>query len=264
VLFAIGSESYNPVDGLTAMTTESNELQRLDFAAKSRGDGGASSGTIRFVFTALALFIVLLAVESEAPARETFIVRVLAVIASICVLISWVQKRYAGFAWAAMFFAMAIGALLTSDYSRSASGWTARLSLVTLLAYTAFLFCKRAWGLTVTQGPSWNKEREQVEKWTAILGTSESPQVLQFSSESFWTGYFVYRMLNTGFCWVVAKFKRGNVHDIIECRVLDLSEVRQVHLRAGELEITIDNRSIPKVKASPDMQARLLNSLNLK
>jgi hypothetical protein len=246
------------------MAAELTERQRLDFVAKSQCAGGLSSGTIRLVMTGLALFVVFLATVSEAPPRETFMIRVLAVVAFVCVLISWLQKRYTGYAWAALFFAMAVGALLTRDYSRTTSGWVARFSLVILMAYTAFFFCKRAWDLTVTEGPRWKVEREQVQKWTAMLGDLEaSPQVLQFSSESFWTGYFDYRLLNTGFCWVVAKFKRGNAHDIVECRILDLGAVRQTQLRQGELGIAIDNRPIPKVKASSDMQARLLSSLNL-
>jgi len=247
------------------MPEASTELQRLDFVAKSQCNRGLNSGTTRLVMTGLASFIILLAIVSEAPRGETLQVRVLAGVALVCAVTSWLLERYAGFAWTAMFLTIAVETLLTRDFSRRTPGWAARLWLVAYFLYMAFFFFKRSWDLAVTEGSGWEKEREQVHKWAAILGSSnESSQVLQFSAGSFWTGYFVYRMLNAGFCWVVAKFRKSNVRKMIECRVLDLGAVRQTRPREGELGLEIDNRPLPKVKASPDMQARLFSSLNPK
>lgn len=246
------------------METSSTDLKRLDFVANSMCDG-SGVGKFRAFMTGLAVFIFFLAYVSEAPPRETFLVRVLAAVAAISVLIAWLKPRFAAYGWILVFLVMAVGVFLTNDYSRGVVGWTARISIVAWMLWMVFLFAQKAWRATVVQGNNWKAECERVREWMATLGSPELPsQVLQFNSESFWTGHFTYRLLNTGFCWVVVKFKKGNVRAMIECRVHSVNEVRQFDTGQGQIEISIDGKHISRVKATPEMQARLSSCLATK
>lgn len=82
----------------------------------------------------------------------------------------------------------------------------------------AFSFVQKAWRATVVQGDSWKAEREAVQKWMATLGSPDLPrQVLQFNSESFWTGHFTYRMLNLAQT-PPASFSQGLKSGSLVCR----------------------------------------------
>jgi len=238
------------------MQSELNELQRLDFVAKSYF-GGPNVELGRWVLTGLTLFFFCLSLMSGSPPHEILLVRVMTAVAVPSVLVSWVDSRYFGYAWAATFLAAAVAALLSRDYSPTTLGWAARISYVCFFVWMAFFSCRRAWQATVVRGERWKKEREQVEKWIVLLGDPVRPEILRFTSESFWTGYFTYRMLNTDFCWVLAKFKKGKEHRIIDCRVLELNAVRPVQDWPG-VKVIIDNRPIPKLKIPSDMRPRLL------
>lgn len=204
--------------------------------------------------TGLAVCVCFLAYESIASSRETFLIGALAMAVVISVLIAWLKPRFAAYGWTLVFAVMAAGAFLTNDYTRRDD--PARISLVLLMLWLVFRYAKKAWKVTVIQGDNWKAECETVQKWMEALGNTELPsQVLQFDSGNFWTGYFTYRLLNTGFCWVVSKFKKGNVRTMIECKVHSVNEVRLIDIGPGQIEISIRGRNISNIKAAPEMQA---------
>jgi hypothetical protein len=215
--------------------------------------------------TSLALFIVLLAIWSEAPYLETLMVRVLAVVACVSTLGLWLRWHEAAYAWAVLFLAVAIGVFFGQDYSRSSVSWTARLLRGFYFVFMAFLFWQSARRLSAVQDETWDRERDQVGEWASRLrNPTGMEQVLEFSSGNFWKGYFIHRIINTGHGWVVARFKKGNTRRIIECRVLNSSAIHITELPRQELSVEIDGKPISKIGASPDMRNRLLTALSAK
>ena len=98
----------------------------------------------------------------------------------------------------------------------------------------------------------WEKERSQVLRWlNDVINGEKTEQVLEFS-----IGSFTYRLLNTGSCWVIAKFKTGNRRRLLDCRIRELRAVRVTDLSGKRLRITIEERAIQQIKVTPEMRAR--------
>jgi hypothetical protein len=103
------------------MEANSFELQRLDFAAKSLGQEPQTRRR-QIVLSALSIIIVFLASISEAPPRETYLVRAIAAVAVLSALVSWLRPRLSLYSISAVFLSMAIRALLTKEYDRDGFG----------------------------------------------------------------------------------------------------------------------------------------------
>jgi hypothetical protein len=97
--------------------------------------------------------------------------------------------------------------------------------------------------IALVGGPGWENERSQVERWQQIL-TSAGPlrDVVEFSTGSFWTGYFTFRLLRAERFWVVAKFKKGKTNGKADYRVYELGAVRFTPLPMGEMKVTIGKK----------------------
>lgn len=166
------------------MQSKLTDVQRLDFVARSYM-GGVNAELSRWVLTGLTFFFVCLALMSGSPPHEILLVRLMAVVAVAAVLMSWLDKRFVGYAWAATCATATIGVFLSHDYSQTEAGWMVRVSSACFLVYMGSFWWKRAWQATVVRRESWSKEREQVEKWIGLLENPSAPAILQFSSESF-------------------------------------------------------------------------------
>lgn len=175
------------------MKANANDVRRLDFVAQGLSDETGAT-RICVVLSVLAILIVCLAAMSEAPPRETNLVRATAVVTVAAALSSWLKPRLARYGISIVFLTVAAGTLLSNDYSRTTSGWASRVLWVAYMLYVAFFVGRRAWRTTVIYGASWKTERDLVKNWLCMLTAPDPlPEILQFDSESFWTGHFTYR-----------------------------------------------------------------------
>ena len=102
-------------------------------------------------------------------------------------------------------------------------------------------------------------ERIQVTKWMNTIRFSPPPfELIEFSSRSFVRGYWTYRLLNTGYCWMIARYKTGNMNRWLTYRVLDLEAVHVTDRPGEKLRVRMGNRTVEQIEISREMHDRLL------
>jgi hypothetical protein len=239
------------------MKRELIELERLDLAARAQvTEAVVTYGRVAMIF--VSGFVVLLAIESEASFYETLSVRVLAVLAALTTVLLWFRWRYSVHAWTVVFFAVGIGSVLFDRHSHTVLGWSAKLVYVLAFAVWGYELCRKAMPFAVVNAKGWEQESSKAQQWLNTVRRGENAeQVLEFSTGSFWTGYCTYALLNTGYCWVIAKFKTGNRRRLLEYRIREAGAVRVTRLSGETLGIKIGNHAIRHIKATPNMHARL-------
>ena len=213
--------------------------------------------------TLLSLFIIFLAVISGASFYETLAVRVLATLAVVTTLMLWLGSRYAAYALAIFFFAALIGGWLPFDDpdTHTILGSTTRGMLSVMFLFGGYQWWTNAMPFTTAQSEELERERSQVGEWIGILKSSKkTDQVVEFSTKSFFRGYWTYRLLNTGSYWVVARFKSGSMARILDCRVLGIDAVRVKDQPEGKLSVEMGDRGIQEVEISAVMRTRFLRS----
>jgi drug/metabolite transporter superfamily protein YnfA len=217
--------------------------------------------------TILSLFFVLLAVISGASFYETVAVRVLAMLAVVTTAMLWKGSRYAAYALAILVFAVLIGAWLPFDDpdSHTMLGATANVVGYAILLFGGYRWWTNGLPFITAQSAELEMERSQVREWVKVLNSSEgTDKVIEFSSKSFVRGYWTYRLLNTGFCWLIAKFKTGNMDRLRGCRVLGLDAVHVTNQPGGKLHIVMGERTIQGVEISAVMRDRLSHLVSVK
>ena len=239
--------------------TERTEIERLDLVARAEPIK-ASLTRNAVVFTFLSAFIILLAIDSEASRYETIVVRAFALITVLTTGMLWLRSRYALYAMGVTFLGTLSAGLLPFDDPDNhtllgASAWLAGAALLLWVGYRCWTNAKP---FSDAHSRALEKERSQVHQWMDELDSpGRSDQFIEFSSKSFWTGYSTYRLLNTGSCWLVERFKMGKLSRLLECRVRDLGSVRVVNQSEGKLGIQLGDKSISNVQATSDTLNRL-------
>jgi hypothetical protein len=234
-----------------AMETPNDEIARLDMAARAEVAEGLIP-SIRSLFVVLSLFFVVLASVDEGAFHETLFVRVIAFYTVVTTVILWRDWRYKLYLPALLFVAILVG-----------SGWFPvdsgirffRVSDSFVRVYCllkAYTLWQYAGFYATANAPGWEKEQAWVNGCLYMLRDQRrAREVIEFSTGSFWSGYFTFRLLNSGPYWAVAKFKRGNMRRLVEFRVRDLSAVTFTALPAGEMLVRIGNRTRRAVNVSP-------------
>src|SRR5581483_3056912 len=87
--------------------------------------------------------------------------------------------------------------------------WFFSIGYCLLFLNLCYSHWRRARPFAAIHSPGWEKEEAQVQYWLKVLKTEGQSRVLEFDTGSFWTGYFTYRLLNPGNCWVVARVQFG-------------------------------------------------------
>jgi hypothetical protein len=237
------------------------ELERLDLVAR----GEAAKTTLRRIrvpFVFASGFCVLLAIISSASLNETVAVRLLAVLMVLATIMVWLSARYSAYVLAACYAAFLIGGWLfdAPDY-HTFLGSTTRAVLTAMFLLWGYYWWTNARPFMSAQSEGFEKERSRVQEWIWVLKSPEETyRVVEVSRKSFWRGYWTYRLLNTGSCWVIGKFKIGNLRRLLDCRVRALDAVHFIDQAEGKLNIEMGDRSIQKVDISPVMRDRLLHS----
>jgi len=225
------------------MAMAMSTTERLDLVAHSEVVGTFVSKS-RIFLLLLAPFCILLAVNSTAPFRETVLVAILGASGLLTAVVLWLNWRYKVFALALFWFLVALLEVLSHDQpsSHTVLGWVFTHALAPVLAYYGYRVWMLARGYSVTNSIGFRDEKNQFDKWKRLLNGHNEPNVAEFSAGDFSTGYWTYRILNTGACWVVAQFKRGS-NKLKSCHVYDLSCVTFTRSSSGKWQITITPKS---------------------
>ncbi len=246
------------------MSEDGMEVGQLDLLA--RAEAIKSSLTrARIPMTLVTSFIVLLAIISGASFKETIATRALAIIAVAAAFMLWLRSRYAPYALALLFSAIAMGAWTFDDPGyHTVLGSTTRVMVSAMVFFAAYRWWTNAMAFDAAHSKQLEKERSQVQEWLKVLKFStKTDQVIEFSVRSFWSGYWTYRLLNTGTCWVIAKFKVRNVRRLLGCRVHRLDAVRATDRVGEKLLVKMGDQSIQNVEISTDMRDRLLHFISV-
>jgi hypothetical protein len=214
-------------------------IERLDLVAHSEVVSAFISKS-RILLLLLALFGIFLAVESTAPSRETILVSILGSASLFTAVVLWLDWRYKAFALALFWFLVAILEVLSHDQpsSHTVLGWVFAHAFAPALAFYGYRVWMLAKGYSLANGNDFRDEKNQVDKWTRLLNSHNEPNAAEFPAGDFSTGYWTYRILNAGTCWVVAQFKRGS-NKLKSYHVYDLSCVTFTRLASGRWRITI-------------------------
>lgn len=240
--------------------TDRTQIERLDLVARAEATKIILSRT-RVPVTFVAAFVVLLAVVSEASFYETSVVSILASLAVVTTIMLWMRSRYAPGALAVLLFATVIaGSFITDDPdAHTLLGSTSRYVGFALLLFAGYRWATNAMPFIAAHSEGLENERYQVGNWIKILTSpGRTDPVAEFSTKSFWTGYWTYRILDAGSCWVIAKFKTRNTGRLLQCRVRVRGGVRVAESADRELSITMGDTSVSPVEASPEMSELLL------
>jgi hypothetical protein len=239
--------------------TERTEIERLDLVARAEAIE-ASFVRSATVFTFLSGFGILLAINSEASYHETLAVRALAILAVVTTIMLWLRSRYSLYAMEIVFFGTLSGGLFLFDDpdNHTLLGASAQFVGVGILFWRGYRCWANAKPFAEAHGAGFENERSQVRHWMEVLGSPEhSDHAVDFTAKSFRTGYWTYRLLNTGSCWLVEKFKMGKLNRLLDCRVRELRTVRVVNQSEGKLSILLGDQLISDVHVTPDMLDRL-------
>jgi hypothetical protein len=220
-------------------------VEKIDRAAKARANQRLISYR-RIALPVASVLFILLASASEAPPHETQLVKALAATAVVTSVLIWSSWRYKLYGVAIFCFLFAVANVLWNDHPRhgTALGWIAGHFPSFLFTFYGAGMCVIARRYSIVSGNDWKDQRKQLDDWFQNLNSQSGTNVIEFPTGSFWTGYWTYHILNTGDCWLVAKFKRGTTK-LAACSVVELKHVVFTGLPSGKwnVEITEKNKT---------------------
>lgn len=240
--------------------TDHTQIERLDLVARAEATKIILSRA-RVAVTFVAAFMVLLAIISAASFYETTTVRILSMLAVVTTIMLWMRSRYAPGALAVLFFAIVIaGSFIADDPdAHTLLGLASAYVGFVILLLGGYRWATNAMPFIAAHSKGLENERCQVEGWIKILiSPGRTDPVAEFSTKSFWTGYWTYRLLDAGSCWVIAKFKTRNTGRLLQCRVRERGAVRVAESVDRKLSIAMGDTSVSPVEASPEMRELLL------
>lgn len=242
------------------MRRELTEIERLALAARAEV-AEASFYRRSWLFGVLAVIAVVVALMSEASPYETLVVRIYAALAIFSAVTIWLRWRYSFHAGAALFFAIAVGELVSNWDHRppTVMGWIARVAFAAVFAEVGYRLVKSGVPFAAVHGQEWEKERTQVRQWLRMLTNlaTEEP-VFEISTGNFWRGYFTYRFMRRDQMWVVVRLKTGDYLHPLEYKILEPTALRIAPLPDGTLYVQIDGRKLREATVSAEMRESLL------
>jgi hypothetical protein len=237
-------------------------IERLDLAARVEAKANLISYG-RFVLSCLSLLCIVVMVASEASGRDVWAIRLLAAVGAILSVALWFDWRYNLYAISILCFALATLFVLGDKHPlpHTVPGWIgAYFSDGLVPVYWGCVAAVFASRYAKVKSDDWQRERHQVDGWLWTLKHQSGKDIIEFASGSFWTGYWTYRILNPGDCWVIAQFKRGTTK-VAHCRVRELNQVALTRLTSGKWKITVTDKrktkSFTEIELSPELPSTL-------
>jgi hypothetical protein len=240
-------------------TGELSGIDKLDMVARAAASKIALSRA-RLRFTLVSLFVVSLAIFSEASRPETVAVWVMAVLWIATTVLIWWKSRYAALGLAILFLTLLVGGWFFRDPDDRTLLGSAVFGVFALyFFFIAYGWWTNAAPFMAAHSKDFENERIQVTKWMNTIRFSPPPfELIEFSSRSFVRGYWTYRLLNTGYCWMIARYKTGNMNRWLTYRVLDLEAVHVTDRPGEKLRVRMGNRTVEQIEISREMRDRLL------
>ena len=237
------------------MTTPTDEVTRLDMAARAKSCEAFVS-RLRWILLLLSLFFVALAIGSTASFYETLFVRAAAALAGFTTVVLWSNFRYKLYFPPLLFLSLGIGGAFFNFPTHrifDRIGWLC--GFVGAFVLPSYHMWRQAGIFATVNTPEWDKERSLVDAWWRTLTAPETDKkgIIEFSTGNFWSGYYTYRLMSPGRCWVVAKLWKGKVAALSDYRVRKLSGVTFAATRNGETKVTIEGRTINAANVFPPM-----------
>jgi hypothetical protein len=191
------------------MNKDLTEIERLDLAARAESvETVLSRAVLPMVF--ITAIILLLALGSQASPPETLAVWTLAFILVVTVITLLLHWCYAAYGVSILNFLGAIEILKYSNdsYSHTFLASATNQFFLVWFHFNGYGWWKAAAPFVAAHEDGFDKERGKVGQWLADLKYGDrNGHVIEFSTKSFWNGYWTYRLLDLGDCWAVAKFK---------------------------------------------------------
>jgi hypothetical protein len=233
------------------METATDEITRLDLVAQAKG-GQPSTSRIRWILLFLSLFITALAIEPTGSFHELLLLRMAAVVLCLTTVILWSNWRYKLFLPPLIIFSFGIGDAFFNRPLRTELDWfVSVLWFVGFFGMSSYSLWKQARIFAKVNSPGWKQAQSKVDAWWRVLTAPErGPGVIEFSTGSFCSGYYTYRLLRSGPCWAIAKLWNGKVSARSSYRVRELSAVTFTTLPSGEKQVTIGNSKMRAVNLS--------------
>lgn len=231
------------------MRRELTETEKLDIAAKAQV---AQSYILRIglLMGFFSLFTIFLAFVSRTPGIESLSVRAFALFISITTLLVWRRSPFSLHAVALVLLCLGVSMFFFSSRPHSFIDWAWRLAYLVAMSTIALQYWRRGTALVISHRKGWERERQLVRQWLdALMNNQCKDSVLVFSTGTFWTGYFTYRLLKADEIWAVAKFKKGT-WPLLEYRIYDLTRVQITELPNRSRNIIIAGRSFPQAQFS--------------
>ena len=244
------------------MNKELTEIERLDLAARAESvETALSRGVLPMVF--VTVFILLLAVGSQASPSETLAVWTFGLIGVVTVIMLLLRWCYAAYGVSILNFLAAIEILTmysNDRYSHTFLGSTTNQFFLVWGLLNGYAWWKAAAPFVAAHDGSFDEERGKVGQWLAHLKSGDrNGHVIEFSARSFWNGYWTYRLLALEDCWAVAKFKFRNLRGLVTYRIRKPDAVTVFEQPNGKWRIGIAGRFIPDADVSPEFRNRLLH-----
>ena len=220
-----------------------SKTERLDLVAWSQTTASFIVSS-RILLAVLAAFCLVLAINSTAPTQETVLVAVMGTLSLVIAIILWSGWRYKVYALSSFWLLFAVGDVVSHDHPKSHTvlEWVTTHALALVLVLYSWNVWKRAAPYALANSDGFRDERNQVENWKKLLDARNEQQVVEFATGDFATGYWTYRILNTGAYWVVAQFKRGTKR-LKSCHVYDLNGVSFTRMASGKWQVSISSSS---------------------
>ena len=227
------------------MEASNDKVRRLDLAARVEATQ-ASADSLRWRLLILTACCLFLAMDFGASTSEDLCVWGLAVLGGLTTAALWTSWRFKYYLGVIFFLGLGLDGVLVGGYSHTATADALRTAwLAPCFIIAVYLLWRQAQQYAIVNGPAWESERAEVGGLALVLTSPRrAPDVIEFSTGNFWTGYFTYRLLSSGPCWFVAKFKRGNIGRLLDYRVRRLSEVSFARKPGVGIEVKMGKKTM--------------------
>lgn len=234
------------------------KCQRLDLAARALTIDTLLA-RLRIIGVLLSCILLVAALVSTPPPRETLAGRILAAVVSAFIILLWLNLRYV-LQITALLLLVAGGAyLLFPNTGRSGHIYlTSQLALFVGIVSLAYSLFKAGIWLAAVRGEGWKAERLAVRRWLDLM-RDLGEEVIEFPARSFREGELSYRLLKVDDGWALAVFgKSGLRKGLVQYRIWPVSAVDLTGLKSGRVSLQIDGRTVSGVVVSPESEAAFL------
>jgi hypothetical protein len=226
------------------MNHDLNQIERLDWAAKA-----LTSENLRTWGQIYVTIWFPLVGDWAHLAQQREAVYIAGAVALVVTLMLWQRHRYAILALAVAEIAAGGAFLYIGMRSVHDPRWRAmNLILVPVLFHGGYKRITEGTRFLAVQSEGWAAERVQVRRWLNVLqGTQKDDRVVEIKDRILWMTSLTHRFFNTGNCWAMATFKKGEEKKLpTDYRIRFLSEITLTVGPDSTISAQGDGKTIPR------------------